>query len=692
MKAERQRLAFSPVFSGSPHRQRSARRSGNRPFAAAALAAGLGLILSACSPDASAPSAPSRAGAPEPHVECLDRNPLGNPYFGELHVHTTLSFDAWAFDTRAGPDEAYAFARGRPLALPPFDAEGESDRELRIDRPLDFAAVTDHAEMFGEIALCSRPGQPGYDLEVCRIYRGEQAIAGAGAQPNLARVFHFLLARRAPELCGPDGALCRKAAAGLWAEIRAAAERWYDRSEACEFTTFVAYEYSQNRDAANLHRNVVFKNANVPEIAVSSVEAPEPHQLWEALRRDCLDAGTGCDALAIPHNSNLSNGQMFFSGYPGAADDAQRRERAELRARVEPLAEIFQIKGDSECRNGLFEVMGGPDEACDFEKVRPPEEPVEDCGTGFGTGGFRREGCMSRLSFVRYALLEGLRQAETLGVNPLKLGFVAATDTHLAAPGAVSETGFPGGLGTGEHTPELRLSRPELLEGAPARSFPLLNNPGGLAGVWAPENTREALFDAMRRRETFGTSGPRIAPRLYASWNPEPDLCDDPNLVARATAAGVPMGSDLPPRADGAAAPALVFSALGDPAAPQAGLERLQIVKGWLDDAGRMHQAIHDVASGAPAAGEPPPACGDPRPRGAASLCAVWRDPDFDPSRAAVYYGRVLQVPSCRWSALQCAALPESERPEACGDGSVPERVRERAWTSPIWYAPDPGA
>ena len=678
---------IAPPVVGSGPGPRTARRRGTRPV----LAVCAGLALAACSAAESAPVPPPGPGAPEPHVACLDRDPLGNPYFGELHVHTSLSFDAWAFDTRAGPDDAYAFARGRPLSLPPFDAEGHSDRELRIDRPLDFAAVTDHAELFGESVLCTQPGHPGYDLEMCRIYRGEQTMAGAGDQQNLARMFYFYSSRRAPELCGADGTACRGAAAEVWAEIRAAAERWYDRSEACEFTTFVAYEYSVG-DSVNLHRNVVFKNANVPEFVTSSVEAPEAYQLWEALRRDCLDAGTGCDVLAIPHNSNLSNGQMFYSGYPGAADDAQRRERAALRARVERLAEIFQIKGDSECRNGLFEVLGGPDEACDFEKLRSPEEPVEDCGSGFGTeGGFRLEGCVSRLNYVRYALLEGLRQKELLGVNPLKLGIVAATDTHLAAAGAVSEAGFPGTRAQ-THTPAQRLSMPETLEGANARSWPLLNNPGGLAGVWAPENTREALFEAMRRRETFGTSGPRIAPRLYASWQFEADLCDDPKLVARASAAGVPMGSDLPPRADGRAAPALVFSALGDPAAPQAGLERLQVVKGWLDDSGRMHQSIHDVAVGSPAASEPPPTCGDPRPRGAASLCAVWSDPDFDPSRAAVYYGRVLQVPSCRWSELECNALPESERPEACSDGTVPSRVRERAWTSPIWYDPDPGS
>jgi hypothetical protein len=640
----------------------------------------------ACSAtDETLPTEPDAQARPmrAEHVPCLDRDPLGQAFFGELHLHTALSFDAYPFEVRAKPDDAYAFAQGVELALPPFDREDRGDRILRIDRPLDFAAVTDHAEMFGEMRLCADPDSKQYDRAPCRTYRGEVEVAGNGSQPHLARLFAFMKIRRAPSFCGEGLEICLDASRSVWQEIRAAAERAYDRSETCRFTSFVGYEYSLTTDGNSIHRNVLFASDVVPDIPTSSVEAPEPHQLWEALERDCLDAGTGCDAIAIPHNPNLSGGHVFSLGGPGMTA-AEARDRARRRARVERLAEVFQVKGDSECRNGLFDVLGGPDEACDFEKIRPPDESVVDCELGTGRDGFSAEGCVSRLNFVRYALIEGLRQHERLGLNALQLGMIAATDTHLGAAGAVSEVGYPGAMGAPDHTPELRLADPAKLEGAPARAIPRRNNPGGLAGVWAPENTREALFAAMKRRETFGTSGPRIEPRFYAGWDLPEDLCEAPDFRERSRTQGVPMGGTLVADERERRAPRFVLAALADAASPSSGLERLQIVKGWVDDAGRMQQRVYDVAALA-TPDEPLTRCDDDRPRGRARLCAVWSDPDFDATRRAVYYGRVLQVPTCRWSTLQCEALPAGGRPAGCSDPTVPKLVRERAWTSPIW-------
>ena len=607
-----------------------------------------GLVGACSSRDHEIEATPLATRAGE-HVPCLHRDERGRAFFGELHVHTAWSFDAHPFDVRATPDEAYAFARGEALWLPPLDSEGRGTRRLRLDRPLDFAAVTDHAEMFGEMRLCTVPGSAAYASSACEAYRGERPIPGMEAQPHLARVFAFIRTRRAAWLCGDDLAACTSAARSVWREIREAAERAYDRSDACRFTSFVGYEYSLTRDGNSMHRNVVFENDIVPELPTSSVEAPEAHQLWEALERECLDAGTGCDAIAIPHNSNLSGGTVFsLAGPEVSAEDAGRRARR--RDRVERLAEIFQVKGDSECRNGRFEVMGGPDEACGFEKVRPPAAPFEDCGLETGTNGFSAEGCVSRLNFVRYALLEGLRQRDRLGMNALRLGIVAATDTHLGASGAVSEWAYPGAMGTPDASPVLRLGEREKLEGAPARAFPIYNNPGGLAGIWAPENTREALFAAMKRRETFGTSGPRIAPRFYAGWDLPQDLCGAPDLLERSQRAGVPMGATLVAREAQDAGPRFVVSAIADAGAPTEGLERIQIVKGWVDDEGRMHQRVVEVVASPDASRPPPASCASSEPRGRTRLCATWQDPEFDASRPAVYYARVLQVPTCRWS------------------------------------------
>jgi hypothetical protein len=344
---------------------------------------------------------------------------------------------------------------------------------------------------------------------------------------------------------------------------------------------------------------------------------------------------------------------------------------------------MMQIKGESECRNGLYGVVGGPDELCNFEKIRDmPGVEYEDCEEGTGSGAQAARGCISRLDYARYVLIEGLREGERIGVNPYKIGFIGSTDTHFGTPGNTEEPGRP---------TTFRSSRLEMLQidGRPrARVF---QNPGGLAGLWAEENTRDALFAAIKRREAFATSGARIAPRFFSGWDLPEDLCQLPPeaRVSAGYAQAVPMGSEISSQErEGDRSPAFAVWAHRDIGRADTGeglLQRIQIVKGWVGDDGSFHQAVFDVA-GDPknGAGVDPETCRPVGP-GADELCAVWRDPGFDSDRAAVYYARVVENPSCRWSTRRCLALPEADRPDGCSAPGIPKTIQERAWTSPIW-------
>jgi len=285
----------------------------------------------------------------ETRQPCSQFNVLRNPYFGDTHVHTTYSFDAVSGDVRTGPRDAYRFAQGQPIDLPPYDAQGHALRSLQLGRPLDFTAVTDHAEFFGEVQLCLTPGSPAYDDPDCVAYRSAipqtDQFSSSGIQhlaipylvsPNPVR-FPF---------CGPGGTVCLSEASLVWQDIQAAAEEFYDRTAACGFTTFVAYEWAANTNIQNLHRNVIFRNEVVPALPISYVEQPTPQGLWNALKVQCLDGPARCDVLGIPHNSNISNGVMFLpenaDGSPLTAADAA------FRSSMEPLVEIMQHKGESE--------------------------------------------------------------------------------------------------------------------------------------------------------------------------------------------------------------------------------------------------------------------------------------------------------------------------------------------------------
>jgi hypothetical protein len=628
-------------------------------------------------------------GAAKRQTPCDQQYPLRRAFFGALHVHTAASYDATAFGTTNTADDAYRFARGEPVELRLHgDLNNYRPPALRISSPLDFMAITDHAEAMGENRLCYKEDSASYGLLVCRLFRGDIRLpVDEGLQPLVRLASQAVFGQdRSARVCGADASRCKKAATQAWRDNQASTERWGDGSSNCEFSTFHAYEYSLAEEASNLHRNVIFKSDTVPQTPLSARDARKPEQLWRWLDEVCIAGNTHCDALTIPHNSNWSNGRMWS---PISASDLplqQKTQLAALRSRLEPLAEIMQVKGDSECRNGIASVMGAPDELCDFEKLRPAQEAISDCGDGFGSGGMMLKGCTSRNSYVRYALSTGLSEEQKLGVNPFKLGIVAASDTHNAVPAVELEKGHLGSHGADRNIQQ-RLQGEKQVPGGIATGSPVRYNPGGIAGVYARENSRAALFEAMQQRETFGTSGPRIEPRFFAGWRVDANICKTPDYLVQAYRNGVPMGSDLPPRPAAAASPVFIASASAD---PRSGLlQRVQIIKGWVDDEGRTHQAVYDVAGdGDNGATVDPGSCAVSGP-GSKQLCNTWQDPQFDPTVPAVYYARVLENPSCRWSHHDCLSLPEEERPASCSDPDLPWQIQERAWTSPIWYRPE---
>ncbi len=628
---------------------------------------------------------------PTEQAPCRQQYSHNKAWFGDLHVHTAASYDATSFGVTTTVDDAYSFARGTPLSLrrrgdtPDFEAP-----VLRISSPLDFMAVTDHAEALGETRLCYNADNPAYGSLVCGLYRGDVRLPVGDQLQSLVRLASFAVfgQDRSTRICGADGSLCRDEAITVWRENQRSTENWQDYSTNCEFTALHAYEYTLADEASNLHRNVIFKSSTVPQAALSAKDAPTPEQLWQWLDKTCIAGNDRCDALAIPHNSNWSSGRMWFPYSNRGLPLQEQQELAALRARLEPLAEVLQVKGDSECRNGIDSVIGAPDEFCNFEKLRPASEPIPDCGEDFSSGGMMLKGCVSRYSYVRYALTAGLSEEGKLGINPFKFGIIASTDTHIGAPAPEREKNYLGSHGN-DMVLEDRLLSTIKVPGDIATGSPVRYNPGGIAGIYANENSRSALFEAMRRRETFGTSGPRITPRFFAGWNLDTSLCQSSDYLAQAYENGVPMGADLPPSPAGAEqSPVFVASANRDPRDEGNLLQRIQIIKGWIDGEGRTQQAVYDVTGLNKGDATVDPLTCQVSGQGFAQLCASWQDPDFDPAMSAVYYARVLENPSCRWSHYDCLTLPQDQRPPSCSDPELPWQIQERAWTSPIWYQP----
>lgn len=604
-------------------------------------------------------------------VPCDDHQPLKQALFGDLHVHTSYSMDAYIFGSRTSPDQSYRFAKGEAISIAPLDNNGRPTQQVQMERPLDFAAVTDHAENLGSVSLCTNPDSPVYASRGCKAYRGGTGAAQSSFAEIVKMVKQRTMAVTADDVCGEDGRRCRDATYKPWQDTQDAAERHYDRGAGCQFSTFVAYEYSLTPELSKVHRNIIFRNEVALERPIDSIAEPEPLAMLLRLRDECIDGIPGCDVLAIPHNPNLSDGRMFRTDYPGSIGEGTARRMARLRASMEPVVEIMQTKGDSECRNGLIGVSG-VDELCRFEKKRSmsPKQPP-DCEGGIGAGGLVGKGCVDRNDFVRYALVAGLEEEKRLGVNPFRFGLVASTDEHDGTMGYVEEWNFGDPKGRDQSS--------------------WSDNPGGLVGVWAEENSRDAIFDAIRRREVYGTSGPRIEPRFFAGWDMPDDLCSDPNMLATAYANGVPMGGVLDASHAASTAPKFLLSALKDAgtlAHPGNKLQRLQIIKGWVGENGIYQQRVVDVAGSKRGDDDLDLQSCETHGAGHDTLCGVWSDPEFDASQQAVYYSRVVEMPSCRWSTRRCNALPEGERPDACHSPLIPKSIQERAWTSPIWYSP----
>jgi len=638
---------------------RYARRPENRPVHCPQVAAGIAILgatlsLAGCTGEGGRIAAAGQqdtaaaAGAAMPAP-----NPLRNLYFGDLHTHTNFSYDAFLNGTRATPDDAYRYAQGEPLT----HAAGF---EIQLDRPLDFFAVTDHASFLGMLPAMLDPEQEASrhpDSELARSI-ASGALTGTERQAAYADI-------RAHTLGVREGLLDLNVVRSAWRETIAAAERHNDPGR---FTTFIAYEFTGSPENQNLHRNVIFRGSDAPEVPFSRLDSFNPEELWAWMDRN---REAGIEALAIPHNSNGSNGLMFrLSTYAGEPFDAAY---VETRTRNEPLVEITQTKGTSDTHPAL----SPNDEWADFE--------IWSYRIGGGTTPSQPSG-----SYVREAYLNGLRLEEERGINPFRFGLVGATDNH-AGSGAHTESDYFTAGGRPQRGASIPFDPPRS-DGSLYNASPLgaIRGASGLTGVWAEENTRDSIYDAFRRKETFATTGPRIRLRFFAGYGYPDDLASDPDLVAAAYADGVAMGGELV--APGRRVPKFLAWASRDPASNP--LARLQVVKGWVAG-GEAHERVYDVACSDGASVDPEThrcpgngatvdlgTCAASGDAGDAELRTLWTDPDFDPAQRALYYVRVLENPSCRWSTWEAVRAGVEPRPD------LPATIQERAWSSPIWVTP----
>jgi hypothetical protein len=599
------------------------------------------------------------------HAQAPDNHPEDRKaFYGDLHLHTTNSFDAYVLmGTKTTPEQAYQFARGDEI-----DYLGE---KVKRREPLDFLAVTDHSENIGVFNELDDPdsalskSELGQKIKTLRA-EGKLNLAAKrdGNNDVLALLGQLLNPNTLKSIQGLDAPALSSSA---WQREIDAANRYYVPGR---FTTFIAYEWTSMPSGQNLHRNVIFRGNTAPN-PFTSVDSTNPKDLWTWLSKI---RGQGYEALAIAHNANASNGLMYdWTQLDGRPIDVAY---AVLRQQNEPLSEISQNKGTSETHPSL----SPEDEFANFEifdRLLISSQKSRPSG-----------------SYLRDALGKGLVLDEKVGANPYKDGFVGGSDLHggLSVSSEEDYGGNVGGanIGGGRTTPEAAkalLSTPKDTDGFNVT----ITAPGSLTGVWAEQNTRESLYDAFRRKETFATSGTRIRVRLFGGWSFAPGLDKAPDAVKTAYATGVPMGSDLPARPAGAGAPSFVVWAVKDPNG--ANLDRVQIIKIWVDH-GQQKERIFDVAFDPRRAHE---ASGKLKPVGntvdlktatytntigSVQLSAVWRDPAFRPDQRAAYYARVLEIPTPRWTTI-LAVKSHLPLPE-----TVAATLQERAWSSPIWYTP----
>jgi hypothetical protein len=572
--------------------------------------------------------------------------PEREAYFGETHVHTSWSLDSYLGfgNALAGPEEFYKYALGQPITHP-------GGFTVKITKPLDWGATTEHAEYLGAVQAALDP-----DSKLSKSVLGKSLKFGT--RVNAAATYKLLTAtmlKNQPldDLMTPD------VLGTYWMRLVEIADKYYQPGK---FTTFAAYEWTSTPNTANLHRNIFFRDTKkVPDMPFSAIDSDDPRELWKWMDGQ---RKAGNELLAITHNSNLSNGLMFTT----EADDRGRpidKAWAETRMRNEPLAELKQAKGQSETTPGL----SPNDEFANYEVVVWQLLGHKGDPRNYG-------------SYIRQAYKDGLALQDTLGHNPYKFGVVSGSDSHSTAVPYRQKNFFGIHGGNFDETPEKRL------EGGHFGFNNLWASPAGLSVVWAEENTREAIFAAMQRKETYSTSGVRIKVRLFGGWEYDPDVLRQKDWVQTAYAKGVPMGSDLPASRD--KAPSFIVWALKDP--DSANLDRIQIVKGWVKN-GQTFEQIYDVAWAGkrkpnPVTSKVPPIghtvdltkATYTNTIGAVELKTVWTDPEFDPSLDAFYYARILEIPTPRWSTIQAVELGRVPP-----DG-VATMIQERAWTSSIWY------
>lgn len=681
------------------------------------------------------------------------------------------------------PRGAYQFAKGlKSMTLPGqtgLQGVPAGLRQPMIDRPLDWGTVTDHSEHFAEMGICKDfigNGVSGRKSLECRMINGH----GYLPQNNLSNLLARTLASNAftqlsmwglgaasrmtrTPLCESNPAECAIAEMAVWDEMQAAARDEYDTTSGCSFTTFIGYENTSTPSSTNWHRNVIFRNDRVVRRPITAIDMailpnpspligglngngiaptyigdfvppfdpdvypvppgtfvthPLPQRLWNRLQRECLDGqnitagyGTRCDVITIPHNTNLGGAiglvpALFFDPF-NSADAA-------LRAKFEPLVEIYQDKGASECRWDPRTNSGTQtrDEFCNFE-ILDSASLTSASGVGGGDEGSKlTPDDFDNRAYVRNIWKDGMAIADQKydGINPFKMGVVAASDSHTGVMGWHPENeDWPGHLGIDDVFPT-------------ARPSTIQNSSGGHSVVWAEENSRDAIFEALKRKETYGTSGTRPVVRFFGGWDFPHNMCRT-DFVEKGYKDGVPMGGDLPTRPDGAK-PRFVVAAwmddfIGTP------LEQIQIIKGWVGKDGKTKERVYRLAGDPgnpnhPERGVDPNSC-DAKPGGFEQLCETWQDPHFRPDQRAFYYVRVLEKPVCRYSTRWCRdrigvdpldskscqialdAMASSANPllkqradhgAACCSNQesfpyVQPVIQERAWTSPIWYTPE---
>jgi hypothetical protein len=599
-----------------------------------------------------------------PYSPYAGRNFPTRPFFGDTHTHTSFSMDAGAFGCRLGPKDAYRFGRGEEVMA-------SSGQRAKLSRPLDFLVVTDHSDGFGFFPMILA-GDPKIMTDPQGRKWNEMIQSGKGADAAVDIIVNFGKGTISKAIFPVPGTPGYRSA---WLETIKAADEANDPGR---FTAFIGYEWTSNTGGNNLHRNVIFRENGdkarlvEPFVTMKPFGSDNPRDLWKWMAT--TEQKTGSEVLAIAHNGNLSNGRMFpiIESFSGKKID---REYAENHQRWEPLYETTQIKGDGE----THPFLSPNDEFANFERWDKGNLDLSEL----------KKPEMLEFEYTRSALKNGLKMEAELGVNPYKFGLVGSTDAHTALA-AVEEDNFFGKTSSSEPS-ATRATHPFIKSPSGTVIMGWEQTSSGYAAVWATENTRESLFDAMKRRETYATTGPRMIVRFFGGWDFEDKDAQNRMPAKIGYTKGVPMGGDLRAAPSGKS-PAFLVAALKDPIG--ANLDRIQIIKGWVDKAGKTQEKVYDVAwSGErkPSNDGKLPAVGNTvdvpnatytNTIGATELIKVWKDPDFDPALRAFYYVRVIEIPTPRWTAYDAKYFGVTMPKE------VPMTTTERAYTSPIWYTP----